>query len=78
MKYFKISQFVPDKGYAWTYYECDEQGSIVRQLTYIPETNEITRVEDPIVKRLYKPEMLEPATEEEFISLWEKADSGRQ
>lgn len=78
MKYFKISQFVPGKGYAWTYYECDEKGSIVRQLTYIHETNEITRVEDPIVKRLYKPEMLEPATEEEFISLWEKTDSGRQ
>ncbi|MCX8063683.1 MAG: hypothetical protein N3G21_00735 [Candidatus Hydrogenedentes bacterium] len=78
MKYFKVSQFVPEKGYAWTYYECDDEGTIIRQLTYIPETNEITRVADPVVKRLYRPEKLKIATDEEFISLWEKSFTERQ
>jgi len=72
MKYFKTAQFVPGKGDAWTYYECDDNETIQRQLTYIPETEEISKVPDPIVKRLYRPELLEPSTAEEFISLWEK------
>ncbi|MGC8737270.1 MAG: hypothetical protein ACP5UA_01340 [Candidatus Hydrogenedens sp.] len=72
MKYFKIAQFVPGKGDAWTYYECDDKETIQRQLTYIPETGEISKVPDPIVKRLYRPELLEPSTSEEFISLWGK------
>ncbi len=72
MKYFKTAQFVPGKGDAWTYYECDDNETIQRQLTYIPETGEISKVPDPIVKRLYRPELLEPSVAEEFISLWEK------
>ncbi|HOQ31058.1 MAG TPA: hypothetical protein PLA12_00950 [Candidatus Hydrogenedens sp.] len=72
MKYFKTAQFVPGKGDAWTYYECDDNETIQRQLTYIPETEEISKVPDPIVKRLYRPELLEPSAAEEFISLWEK------
>lgn len=72
MKYFKTAQFVPGKGDAWTYYECDDSGTILRQLTYIPETGEISRVSDPIVKKLYRPERLEPADDQEFLSLWEK------
>lgn len=72
MKYFKTAQFVPGKGNAWTYYECDDNETIQRQLTYIPETGEISKVPDPIVKRLYRPELLEPSNAEEFISLWKK------
>ncbi|HOK09461.1 MAG TPA: hypothetical protein PLT82_07705 [Candidatus Hydrogenedens sp.] len=72
MKYFKISQFVPGKGDAWTYYECDDDGTILRQLTYIPTTNEINKVSDPIVKKLYRPDLLTLTEQEEFISLWNK------
>ncbi len=72
MKYFKTAQFVPGKGMAWTYYECDENETIQRQLTYIPETGEISKIPDPIVKKLYRPERLEPSDAQEFLSLWEK------
>ncbi|NLV44407.1 MAG: hypothetical protein GXY07_07885 [Candidatus Hydrogenedentes bacterium] len=72
MKYFKTAQFVPNKGDAWTYYECDDSEKILRQMTHIPETGEIDRIPDPIVKKLYRPEMLQPASEEEFLGLWNK------
>lgn len=75
MKYYKVAQFVPGKGYAWTYYECNDEGTIIRQLTYIPDTKEITKVPDPIVKFLYRPEMLEQASQEEFLSLWETPEN---
>jgi len=72
MNYFKTAQFVPGKGQAWTYYECDDAGTIQRQLTYIPETREITKVPDPIVRKLYRPELLQDADAEEFRKLWEE------
>ncbi|HOH52426.1 MAG TPA: hypothetical protein PLI98_16980 [Candidatus Hydrogenedentes bacterium] len=72
MLYFRTSQFVPGKGDAWTYYECDDSQKVLRQLTHIPETGETTRVPDPIVTRLYRPELLVPASGEEFISLWQE------
>ncbi|MBW7865221.1 MAG: hypothetical protein H3C30_12520 [Candidatus Hydrogenedentes bacterium] len=70
MLYFKTAQFVPGKGDAWTYYECDDNRTILRQLTHIPETGETTRVPDPIVTRLYRPEMLQDAASAEFLALW--------
>ena len=70
MKYFKTSQIVPGKGNAWMYYECDDAEKVLRTLTYIPETEEISRVPDPIVKRLIRPEILQPAEGAEFLSLW--------
>ena len=70
MKYFKTAQFVPNKGDAWTYYECDENEKVLRQLTHIPETGELNCIPDPIVKKLIRPDMLKDATEEEFTSLW--------
>ncbi len=72
MNYVKSSQIVPGKGYAWTFYEVDDAGTVKRQLTWIDGTDEITRVPDPIVKRLMRPELCEPATAEEFASLWGK------
>lgn len=70
MQYFKTSQFVPGKGNAWMYYECDEAQKVLRTLTHIPDTGEITRVPDPIVKRLIRPEILQDAEGAEFITLW--------
>ena len=70
MQYFKTSQFVPGKGNAWMYYECDEAQKVLRTLTHIPDTGEITRVPDPIVKRLIRPEILQDAEGSEFITLW--------
>ena len=70
MPYFKSSQIVPGKGYAWTYYELDDADVVTRQLTWIDGTDEITRVPDPIVKRLMRPELCQAATEAEFLSLW--------
>jgi hypothetical protein len=72
MKYFKTAQFVPNKGNAWTYYECDDEGKILRQLTHIPETGETDCIPDPIVKKLYRPEKLEAAEATEFTDLWSK------
>ena len=70
MLYFKSSQFVPGKGDAWTYYECDDNQRVLRQLTHIPETDELTRVPDPIVKKLMRPDLTQEAAAEEFLRLW--------
>jgi len=70
MLYFKTAQYIPGKGDAWTYYECDENQTIVRQLTHIPEAGDIDRIPDPIVKKLYRPERLLPAEAQEFQELW--------
>ncbi len=70
MFYFKSAQFVPGKGDAWTYYECDDNKKVLRQLTHIPGSGELTRVPDPIVKRLIRPELLQDAGAEEFLTLW--------
>ncbi len=70
MKYFKSSQSIPSKGDSWTYYECDDTEKVLRQLTHIPATGELSRVPDPIVKKLYRRELLSPAEAEEFLTLW--------
>lgn len=70
MTYLKGAQPVPGKGLAWMYYEVDDNGRVQRTLTHLPETGEITRVPDPIVRKVYRPEMLEVAAEADFISLW--------
>ncbi len=73
MKYFKTAQMVPGKGDAWMYYEVDDAGKVLRTLTYVDGTNEITRVPDPIVKRLIRPDILQDAAADEFLSLWGEA-----
>jgi hypothetical protein len=70
MRYVKSAQFVPGKGDAWTYYEVDDNGKVTRQMTHIPATGETTRVPDPIVKRLMRPELCIEAEADEFLSLW--------
>ena len=42
MYYFKCAQFVPNKGDAWTYYECDDNKTVLRQMTHIPGSGELT------------------------------------
>ena len=70
MPCFKTSQFVPGKGSSWTYYDAKEDGSLLRMMTHLPETGETTRYPNPVVKRLFRPEMLEPAAAAEFEALW--------
>ncbi len=70
MKYFKIAQFIPAKGQAWMYSEVDDNQKVLRTLTHIPSTNETERIPDPVVKMLFMPERLSPATEQEFLELW--------
>ena len=80
MKYVKTSQFVPEKGEAWMVYELDDQGAILRFVTYLTGTGEATRTPRPVVKRLYRPEMCQPSTAEEFQKLWDApgaADAGQ-
>lgn len=72
MKYYKSAMFVPGKGQAWMFSEADEALKVYRTLTYIPMTNEIERIPDPVVKFLFMPERLSAASEEEFLELWNK------
>lgn len=70
MIYFKTSQPVPGKGEAWMYYECNDDTTIRRYLTYFPSTREIDKVPKPFIKKLQRPEMLMPSTEDEFYQFW--------
>lgn len=70
MVYYKTSQPVPGKGDAWMFYECSDDQRIVRYVTYIAATGETERVEKPVVKRLYRPEMLQASSREEFEQYW--------
>lgn len=72
MKYFKTSQFVPGKGDAWTFYECDDHMAVCRTVTHLPLAGETTRVPDPIVKKIFRPELLLDSSEAEFIEHWNK------
>jgi hypothetical protein len=68
--YFKTSQPIPGKGDAWMFYECSDDRRIVRYVTHIPATGETERVSDPVVKKLYRPEMLSESSLEEFDRYW--------
>ena len=70
MNYYKTSQFVPDKGQAWMYTEADDEDKVLRTLTHLPATGETKRIPDPVVKKIYMKERLQPATAEEFLGLW--------
>lgn len=70
MKYFKSSQPVPGKGFAWTFYECDDDRRIQRYLTFFTETGEVKRVSDPVIKDLYDSSSLLDSSLEEFELHW--------
>jgi hypothetical protein len=73
MVYFKTSQPIPGKGDAWMYYECTDEQRVVRYVTHIAATGETERVDDPVVKKLYRPEMLVASSQEEFERYWSGA-----
>lgn len=75
MRYLKSAQFVPGKGEAYMLYEVEGEDTIVRMLTHVPQTGEITRYPNPRVKKLFRPELLQAATKEEFEYLWETTSS---
>lgn len=75
MLYFKASQPIPGKGDALVFYECTDEEKILRQLTVIPATGEMERVPKPIVKRLYRPELLSKSSQEEFEKYWNEAEA---
>ncbi len=70
MKYYKSSQPVPGKGFAWTFYECDDDRHIQRYLTFFTETGEVKRVSDPVVKELYDGANLMESSLEELELHW--------
>lgn len=70
MRYFKASQPVPGKGDAFVLYECSDDEKVLRQLTFIPATGEAQRVPDPIVKKLYRRDLLVDSNQEEFETYW--------
>ena len=70
MQYFKSSQPVPGKGFAWSFYECDDNRAIQRYLTFFTETGEVKRVSDPVVKELYDGANLMDSSLEEFELHW--------
>ena len=72
MIYYKTSQLIPGKGDAWMYYECDDEKTVLRYVTFVPATGEAELVADPVVKTLYRPDLLEDASEEEFEEHWAK------
>jgi len=68
--YFKTSQPVPGKGDAWMFYECSDEHKVLRYVTYISDTGETQCVTDPVVKKLYRPELLQESSAEEFERHW--------
>jgi hybrid cluster-associated redox disulfide protein len=78
MLYFKTSQIVPGKGDAWMYYECNDDQSVRRYMTYIPVTGELDKVPNPFIKKLQRPDMLMDCSEQEFLRLWPESENGHQ
>jgi hybrid cluster-associated redox disulfide protein len=75
MIYYKTSQIVPGKGDAWMYYECNDDQSVRRYMTYIPVTGELDKVPNPFIKKLQRPEMLMECEPEEFFQHWPQSES---
>ena len=74
MRYLKGAQFVPNKGEAWMVYELDDQMTIQRFLTHIPNTGELTKVDKSPIKKLFRPELLQESSEQEFMQLWNQPE----
>jgi hypothetical protein len=75
MLYYKGMQFVPMKGMAAMYYETDEEANVKRFMTVLEGVEEIERMEHPPMKKLFRPEMLEAVTAEEFEKWWAGSSS---
>ena len=78
MIYYKTSQPVPGKGDAWMFYECDDDETIRRYLTFIPATGDLDKVPKPYIKKLQRPDLLMHCSQEEFYQYWppEEGEAG--
>jgi hypothetical protein len=72
MQYFKSAMFIPGKGQAFTYSEATDEDKVLRSLTHIPNTGEISRIPDPVVKMLFMKERLTACGADEFLDLWNR------
>jgi hypothetical protein len=71
--YYKTSQFIPTKGESFSFYECDGDFQVERFMTYIPETEELERVEVDWTMEL-REDGAEEIDRDEFIDHWEKGE----
>lgn len=71
--YFKTSQFIPTKGESFSFYECDEDYQVQRFLTYIPDSDEIEKIEVDWTMEL-REEGAEPIARDEFLKHWNMED----
>lgn len=74
MIYLKSVQPIPGKGDAYTLYEAQEDFSVLRMLTYVPGTGEITLYAQPKLKKVFMPERLQKIQEQDFVKLWQKGE----
>lgn len=74
MIYLKSVQPIPGKGDSYTLYEAQEDFSVVRMLTHVPVTGEITLYAQPKLKKVFMPERLKKIKEKEFVKLWQKGE----
>ncbi len=58
------------KGEAWMYYECEDDLTVNRVVTHIPMTGESTLTPDPVIRVLFRPEMMLPSAQAEFDKYW--------
>lgn len=75
MTYYKTSQFIPTKGESFSFYECDEEFEVSRFITYIPETEELEKVEVDWTMEL-RQDGAEEVDREEFMKHWNKETDG--
>jgi hypothetical protein len=73
--YYKTSQFIPTKGESFSYYECDDDFQVNRFMTYIPETEELEKVDVDWTMELRK-DGAEEIDREEFEEHWQKEVDG--
>lgn len=73
--YYKTSQFIPTKGESFSFYECDDEFQVNRFMTYIPETDELEKVDVDWTMEL-RQDGAEEIDEDEFLEHWEKDAEG--
>ena len=74
MKYLKHSMYMGRKGDAWSYFECDDAGRPLRQVTYFAQLKKLEKHAAPAPIALPPPEKLHAATRDEFLQFWETAE----
>jgi len=72
MKYYMSTQFVPNQGEAQMFFEVNDDEVVQRTVTFISGTGELTKIPDPVVKKLFRKETLAEVEEADFMSIWNK------